>query len=365
MLAARASRRAGRPRRRRSRRARSVAATSAPKSPGRSSRHVEQRLLQADRRAAAAASGQLDRGGEREAVPAHRDHARDDQHRDEHGSGASRRTVISTTRTTAVSAIARSGTSRLARTSDHRPALIRPRDRRAPASRRARRRRRPADMPRRSWRKSTAKPATQSCGARSSELPIESCQMRWSRIGERPSGPPAGTFVLGPLAEDDAADRRARETGEPQRQEPVADRRRRGRRRERESGQEPAERDRGLADGQREPSLPRRGTSAGRRGRSQTARSPRSCRRTQGGRASGQKPLTTPRRSSRRPRSNVSPMTSTTRSPNRSVASPHGNRLRASPTSELESRSPVCASERWSRARSAGAITAMPNQIAE
>ena len=38
---------------------------------------------------------------------------------------------------------------------------------------------------------------------------------------------------------------------------------------------------------------------------------------------------------------------------------------RGEPTSELESSSPVCASERWSRARSAGAITAMPNQIAE
>src|SRR5258707_11121046 len=53
------------------------------------------------------------------------------------------------------------------------------------------------------------------------------------------------------------------------------------------------------------------------------------------------------------------------RSPTRSVAIPQRSRLRSEPTSELESSSPVCASDRWSRSRSAGAITAMPNQIAE
>ncbi len=58
-------------------------------------------------------------------------------------------------------------------------------------------------------------------------------------------------------------------------------------------------------------------------------------------------------------------MTSTTRSPNRSVASPHGMRLTSEPTSELEISKPVCASDRWSRSRSDGAITATPNQIAE
>ena len=58
-------------------------------------------------------------------------------------------------------------------------------------------------------------------------------------------------------------------------------------------------------------------------------------------------------------------MPSTIRSPTRSLARPHGIIEKTEPASEAEMRNPACPSERSNRSRSAGAITAAPNQIPE
>src|SRR5947208_5277993 len=80
--------------------------------------------------------------------------------------------------------------------------------------------------------------------------------------------------------------------------------------------------------------------------------------------SSVQKPLTREAASSASPQP-PTPLASTQRSPTRSAASPHGMRLTTEPTREPEMSSPVCPSDRCSSVRSAGAITATPNQMAE
>ncbi len=79
---------------------------------------------------------------------------------------------------------------------------------------------------------------------------------------------------------------------------------------------------------------------------------------------SGQNPCAWPAAISEAPQSER-PTTSTSRSPIRSVGRPQRNSVTSEPTSEAEIRTPVSASDRWSRARRAGAITATPNRIAE
>ncbi len=59
------------------------------------------------------------------------------------------------------------------------------------------------------------------------------------------------------------------------------------------------------------------------------------------------------------------PRTSTSRSPNTSVAYPQGISDTTEPASDDEISTPVWPSERSKRLRRNGAITAMPNQIAE
>ena len=59
------------------------------------------------------------------------------------------------------------------------------------------------------------------------------------------------------------------------------------------------------------------------------------------------------------------PTPSTTRSPKRSAAMPHGMSDRTEPASELAISTPTCASESRCSSRRAGASTATPNQIAE
>jgi hypothetical protein len=80
--------------------------------------------------------------------------------------------------------------------------------------------------------------------------------------------------------------------------------------------------------------------------------------------ASTQKPCTAAAPISAAPHT-PRPVTSTARSPSRSVARPHGIRLTTEPTSDAEISSPVRPSERWNSSRSDGAITATPYQIAE
>ncbi len=298
---------------------------------------VEQRLLQPDRGAAAAVAGELDRGGEREAVPAHREHARDDEHRDEHGE------------------------RRVEQQRRQRRRTRRPRARSRRSGREAARRRRPTSGRRRCARRSRAACMTASTAAAApaesprcvvevedgearrrraaaraaSALPIESCQMRGSRSGDRPSAPSRqARRGRGPSRSTTAAERpRRRGTRCPASRSP--------------SATPPARTIGGSAIAttkpligiavcriaEREAALSRREPvhhrAPARRLHARAAPRPR----RRAARRAARSPARRGARAARRRRP-PSPTTSTSRSPMRSVASPHGIRLTTEPTSD-------------------------------
>ena len=240
-------------------------------------------------------------------------------------------------------------------------------DRRAPASTASTPAAAPADSPRRSCRKSTAKPTTHSCGASDERAAGRERQTRASR--KRRTALRARLVVAArPLAQDETADdgarrgRRSPSARSPARMPPCMHERRQC-----ERDGEAADRDRGLADAEREPALRRAGTSditarpladwtlapakpATRRAGEERPEAVRLRREQRAARAAARR----------------RPTTSTTRSPNRSVASPHGTSVRTEPDERRrDEQAGLREREVVARRAARGAITATPNQIAE